>query len=889
MSNEPAPRGQLTPLKQAYLKLEEMQAKLEAMERSAREPIAIIGIGCRFPGGADSPEAFWRLLRQGVDAIGEIPSDRWPADAYYDPQPGLPGKMITRWGGFLQSIDQFDPQFFGIAPREAVSMDPQQRLLLEVSWEALENAGQAPDKLTNSQTGVYIGICKSDYLLLQLKQNDPSLYDVYFASGNAHSVMSGRLSYVLGLQGPSISIDTACSSSLVAVHLACQSLRTGECRMALAGGVNVILSPENTISFSKASMLAADGRCKTFDAAADGFVQGEGCGVVVLKRLSDALVDGNRILALIRGSAVNQDGPSSGLTAPNGPSQVAVIRQALASAGVLPSQVSYVEAHGTATSLGDPIEVQALGEALGHGRRRNSPLMIGSVKTNIGHLETAAGIASLIKVVLSLQHREIPAHLHLKKPNPYVPWEELPMVIPTEHIPWPLENDSRIAGVSSFGFSGTNAHIVLQEAPEAQPVENSQERPLHLLTLSAKSEKSLRILCDRFNNHLMEHPRQALSDVCFTANAGRAHCSHRMAAVVESSAELQGKLEVLAQGQSAQDVAYHKVPSGDQPRIAFLFTGQGSQYAGMGRKLYETQPVFRAALQECDRILGAQMNRSLLSLLYSPNNKDRATDALLDQTDNAQPAIFALEYALAQLWRSWGIVPSVVMGHSLGEYVAACVAGVFSLEDGLKLIAARSRLMQALPSGGRMVAVFADELRVNEAIGSRADAVSVAAVNGPQNVVISGDGPVVEAVLVDLASSGIAFKPLNVSHAFHSRLMEPMLDEFERLAAEVHFSDPSIRLISNVSGQVAAGNEISNAGYWRRHIRQPVLFHASLETLYRQGYRVFVELGAHPVLLGMGASCLANGDENWIASLRKGRDDWHQIVDWSWRALCSRG
>lgn len=874
MSNLSLERSELSPLKKALLKLEEMQTKLESIERSKSEPIAIIGMGCRVPGGADTPDAFWRLLRNGLDAVSEIPTTRWNAEEYYDARPGTPGKIITRWGGFLEGIDLFDPQFFGIAPREAIGMDPQQRLLLEVSWEALENAGEAPDKLTGTQAGVFIGACKSDYLLLQVKRSNPALYDVYFASGNAHSIMSGRLSYVLGLQGPSITIDTACSSSLVAVHLACQSLRSRECQMALAGGVNVILSPENTIAFSKASMLAADGRCKTFDASADGFVQGEGCGVIVLKRLSDALADGNRILALIRGTAVNQDGPSSGLTAPNGPSQVAVIRQALANAGLKPFQVSYVETHGTATSLGDPIEVQALGEALGQGRDDARPLLIGSVKTNIGHLETAAGIASLVKVVLALQHREIPPHLHLKTPNPFVRWEELPIAIPTECIPWTVDDGSRIAGVSSFGFSGTNAHIVLEEAPGREPVPNINERPLHLFAIAAKTNSGLKALCSRFNTHLMEYPSQSLADVCFTANTGRAHFSHRLATVVETSAELSEKLKSFVEGHSAAGILVNKSTSGDQPKVAFLFTGQGSQYEDMGRMLFETQPTFRAAILQCDKILSDHMDGSLLSLLYPESGFHPRGRKALDQTGYAQPALFALEYALAKLWQSWGIVPSAVMGHSLGEYVAACVAGVFNLEDGLRLVAARSRLMQTLPAGGRMDVVYSSERRIAELIGARTD-VSIAAVNGPESVVISGDDKTVKVIIRELTGIGVGSKPLNVSHAFHSQLMEPMLDEFERVAAGVQYSTPRMRLIANVTGKATAS---CDAAYWRRQTREPVRFHESMQTLYSLGCRIFVEIGPNPVLLGMGAACLTNGDETWIVSLRKGRNDWRQML-----------
>ncbi|MEK7327740.1 MAG: polyketide synthase, partial [Chloroflexota bacterium] len=474
--------AQLSPLKRALLALENMQAKLDAVERQRTEPIAIVGLGLRFPGDANDSESFWRLLRDGVDAIAEVPADRWDINAYYDPDPDAPGKMSSRWGGFVKRVAEFDAQFFGIAPREAASMDPQQRLLLEVAWEALEHAGIAPDKLSGSRTGVFVGINTNDYSQLFL-QNGAAQLDAYYASGIAHSIASGRISYVLGLQGPSVSLDTACSSSLVAIHLACQSLRAGESRLALAGGVNLMLAPETTVTLTKYHMLASDGHCKAFDASADGFVRGEGCAVVVLKRLSDAVTDGDNILALIRGTAANQDGPSSGLTAPNGPSQVAVIREALANGGVSPLDVTYIETHGTGTSLGDPIEVQALGAALGEGR--TEPLMIGSVKTNIGHLEAVAGVAGIIKVVLALQHKEIPPHLHLKTPSSHIPWADLPITIPAELTPW---TGKRLAGVSSFGFSGTNVHIVLEEAPTLAVTTSAIERPHHLFTISDKGE-----------------------------------------------------------------------------------------------------------------------------------------------------------------------------------------------------------------------------------------------------------------------------------------------------------------------------------------------------------------------------------------------------------------
>jgi len=863
----------LSPLKRAFLKIEEMQAKLAALEQARREPLAVVGMGCRLPGGAINPDAFWRVLQQGVDAVGEIPGDRWDVEAFHDPDPKAPGKMTTRWGAFLEGVDEFDPQFFGISPREALSLDPQQRLLLEVAWEALEDAGIAPDKLSGSRTGVFVAMCKSDYLNLQLEGGDPARFDVYYASGSAHSVASGRLSYVLGAQGPSITVDTACSSSLVAVHLACQSLRSGESRMALVGGVNLILSPENTITFSKSAMLSPDGRCKTFDAAADGFVQGEGCGVVVLKRLSDALAHGDRVLALIRGSAVNQDGPSSGLTAPNGPAQEAVIREALANGGVAPSEVGYVEAHGTGTSLGDPIEVRALGAVLGRDRSKDRPLFVGAVKTNIGHLEGAAGLAGLIKVVLALQHGQIPAHLHFQRPSPHIPWDELPLRVPTRLTPWP-DSNRRIAGVSSFGFSGTNAHVVLEQAPEVAPKTAEVERPRHVLALSAKSPEALRELGRRFEARLAEDPELPIADVCHTAGAGRAHLSQRLAVVADSRGQLREALRGWEAGEEVAGLFSGRMEGPDRPRIAFLYTGQGSQYVGMGRRLYETQPVFRAALDRCDGLLRGQLERPLLSVLY-PGPGEASP---LDETAYTQPALFALEHALTELWRSWGIEPAAVMGHSVGEVAAACAAGVFSLEGGLRLIAERGRLMQALTVRGAMAAIMADEERAQREIARHGDQVAVAALNGPESVVISGAEAAVGEILASLEAQGVKTRRLTVSHAFHSPLMDPMLDRFEEATGEVQCALPRVPLISNLTG-CPVREEITRARYWRRHAREPVRFLAAIRELHRLGYRLFVEIGPSPTLLGMGRGCVPEGGTTWLPSLRRGADDWSPILD----------
>jgi acyl transferase domain-containing protein len=670
----------LSPTKRALLALKQMQAKLEALESAKYEPIAIIGMGCRFPGGADCPAAFWQLLHEGIDAIDRIPSDRWNIQDYYDSDPKAPGKMYVRDGGFVPHLKEFDAQFFRISPKEALSLDPQQRLLLEVSWEALENAAIAPEKLVGSQTGVFIGICGNDYWH-HLVQRNPDTIDAYLTTGNTHSMASGRLSYIFGFNGPSISVDTACSSSLVAVHLAVTSLRNRECDLALAGGVNRLSLPEITINFAKAKMLSPDGRCKTFDAAANGFVRSEGCGAIVLKRFSDAITSDDNILAVICGSAVNQDGSTSGLTVPNGAAQQAVIRQALTNSKLEASQVNYIEAHGTGTLLGDPIELEALGAIFGGDSFLEKPLIVGSVKTNIGHLEAAAGIASLIKVVLALQHEEIPPHLHLHDPNPHVNWDKLSIEIPTKPIPWPRGERQRIAGISSFGFSGTNAHVVLAEAPlrrkkEKGKRQNKEEidRPLHLLTLSAKNEKALKDLTERYRNFFRENPSIDIADVCFTANTGRSHFDYRLAVVASSTSELEQKLADVDRGEEIPGLVRGRVKSTDRTKIVFVFGELDSKAISTTKELYETQITFRQAFDRCDEILEPFLEKSLKKTLDRPSiKKDRSL-------------IFALEYALFKLWQSWGIEPSAVMGWGAGECVAATVAGVFRLEDALKLI-----------------------------------------------------------------------------------------------------------------------------------------------------------------------------------------------------------
>ena len=864
---------ELSPVKRALLEIRDLRARLQQAEGARLEPIAIVGAGVRVPGGVTTLEQFWTLLIEGRDAITEVPASRWAVDQFYDADPGAPGKIATRFGGFLERIDEFDAKFFGITPREAISLDPQQRLLLEVAWEALEHAGQAPDALTGHATGVFVGLSSTDYMTTAMKFTAAADIDAYLATGGHPSVASGRISYVLGLQGPSFTIDTACSSSLAAVHLAAQSLRLGECAMALAGGVSLMLLPELSINFSRAQMMAPDGRCKTFDSRADGYVRSEGCGVVVLKRLSDAVAAGDRILGLIRGSAVNQDGRSSGLTVPNGPAQESVIREALARAGASAADVDYVEAHGTGTALGDPVELRALGNVFRDGRTPARPLRIGSVKTNVGHMEAAAGVTGLIKVLLSMQHGVIPPHLHLTQPTPHVDWDELALHVPTSATPWPREHGGRLAGVSAFGFSGTNAHVVIGEAPSREPAAEAAGRPLHILALSGKTEAALRQSAARFAAHL-DTESLSLADVCYTANVGRAHFSERAAIVAASTREARAALISLAAGEASPAIVTAARLDAKRPEIAFLFAGLGAQQAGMGRQLFETQPTFRRALEKCDAILRPHLEQPLLSVLYPAAGEHSP----IDETAYSQPVLFAFEYALAELWRSWGVEPTFVAGHSLGEDVAACVAGVFSLENGLEMIAARAQLMATSLDEGAMSAVFAPEHRVAELIAAEGIAVDIAAINGPHHVIVAGVPADVSRATARFEAEGIKVRRLNVNRPCHSALMEPVLDRIEHLASRMALGDPRLAVASTLTGRMAASGELSNAQYWRRHVRGPVRFCESIRALYDEGARVLVEIGPNGTVTGMGRRCLDAGDAVWVQSLTNDGNDWAQAL-----------
>lgn len=854
-------------LKEALLKVQQMKARLDETENKLHEPLAIVSMACRYP-GANTPEEFWTLLHNAVDMMREIPATRWDSNAYYDATPAQAGKTYVRHGAFLEAVDQFDPAFFNISPREAERMDPQHRLLLETSWEALERAAMVPAQLHNSRTGVFMAMSSGDYAKLLARNNDQ---DVYATTGNSYCFASGRLSYVLGLQGPNFVVDTACSASLVAVHLACQSLRAKECDLALVGAVQLMLTPEDTIAYSQMQALAADGRCKTFDAAADGFNRGEGCGVIVLKRLTDALAAADPILAVVRGSAVNHGGASGGLTVPSKTAQEKLVRTALNDAQVAPNEVLYIEAHGTGTALGDPIEAHALADVFQRADRPY-PLWIGSVKTNIGHLEAAAGMAGVIKTVLAFQHDEIPPHLHFQQPNPYIDWANTPLRVPIAPTLWPQSKAAgehpqgrlpRIAGISSFGMGGTNAHVILAEAPPSRlekGIGQEGERPYHLLTLSAKSLPALKALAQSYHAFLANPALTDadLGDICYTANIGRTHFEHRLSVVADSLVQMRSRL-------ADENAPMHQT-STPAPSIAFLFTGQGSQYVGMGRELYETQPIFRSTLDRCDAILRPLLGASILEVIYPTRNQESEASShqslvtnhptpdagllTLDSTCYTQPALFALEYALAALWQAWGIQPALLIGHSVGELVAACVAGVFSLDDGLKLVAARGRLMGSLPQDGEMVSCLADEQRMREAIAPYSHALAIAAVNGPESVVIAGKRTAVQAVVEQLTGANIKTHKLTVSHAFHSPLMEPILDEFRQVAASVTYHKPTLPLVSNLTGQLA-GQEILTPDYWVRHVRETIRFADGVMTLCEHGARIFLEIGPGATLLGL--------------------------------------
>ncbi len=823
------------------------------------EPIAIIGLGCRFP-GADSPAAYWQLLAEGRDAVTRVPAGRW-AEGDGEAPP---------WGGFVENVADFDADFFGIAPREADLMDPQQRLLLEVAFAALEDAGLPPAAIAGTAAGVFVGISTNDYGRLLARQ--PAGSEAHTGTGNAFSVAANRISYLLDLRGPSLAIDTACSSSLVAVHHAVRSLRSGECSLALVGGVNLLLAPDLSTTFARAGMLAPDGRCKSFDASADGYVRGEGCGVVVLRRVTDARQAGERILAVIRGSAVNQDGRSNGLTAPNGPAQQAVVRAALRDARVAAAEVGYVEAHGTGTTLGDPIEVNALREVLLTARDPARSCWLGSVKTNLGHLEAAAGIAGLIKVVLALRHHALPAHLHLRRLNPLIHLAGTPLAIPTALTPWPAPAGTvRVAGVSSFGFGGTNAHVVLAEAA-ADPAPDLPTRPHDVLMLSARTAPALRALAGRYAAFLPGVDAAAWPEVCHTAGAHRAAFPYRLALVAESAAA--AALRLADFGREGAAAGVWSGEGSEAPRIAFVFSGQGSLYAGAGRELYASQPVFRAAVEECRTVITSRAGWDVVAAL--------ASEEKVARTEFAQVALFTLEYALARVWQAWGIEPAAVVGHSVGEFAAAVIAGALGLEEALALLLTRARLMGGLEEGGAMLAVRAGVDDVAAVVTGHG--IEIAAINGPRQVVLTGARARVAAAAAELTRAGLPVQDLGVRQAYHSRAMDPILADFSAAAVATRRGVPQRIFVSTVTG-AAVTSELADPAYWVKQIRQPVRFAEAIHTLHGTGATLMIEIGPRGILAALGQQAWPGLAGDWLVSLQPGRGEGAQLLESAGRAF----
>ncbi len=819
----------------------------------AKEKIAIVGISCRFPGGANSIDEYWNLLMNGADGVSDIPESRWEALKYYDEDKTVPGKMYCKKGGFLNvDIDEFDARFFNISPKEAAALDPQQRMLLELTWEAFENANMDITKYNGTNTGVYLGIANNEYNLSQLYSGDLSRIGAYSLTGSCISTACGRLSYTFGFEGPCIAVDTACSSTLTALHLACTAIQAGEADMQVVAGINLMESPTTNVGFSKLQATSADGLSKAFDASANGYGRGEGGGVILLKRLSDAIKDKNEILGIVRGSGINQDGKSNGLTAPNGEAQSKLIRKTLMNANLDPFEVDYVEMHGTGTKLGDPIEVSAVAETYGKGRTKDNRLKIGSVKSNIGHLEASAGIASIIKVLLSMKYHIIPANLHFNIPNPFINWEDANVEVISKHAAWEKEDGVRTAAINGFGFGGSNAHVIIEEykADLSTGGTNIRDGIDFVLKISAKSEKSLKALVEKYQVLLRKCTEGELEDIIYTANNGRADLDYRFTVCGSNRAMIADRIGSYLKDGYAEGVVVNTdaAPMLQKDRkVVFMFTGQGSQYANMGRLLYETSDVFKQAFDACDKLFQPYLLTSVSDLIYRENTDEQ----LIEKTAYAQPLIFTVEYALYKLWESYGVKPEMVMGHSIGEYAAAVAAGIISLYDAAKLVSIRGRLMDTAPGKGMMVTIFAEEEKVQKLLKEYEDTVGIAAHNAKDNCVISGQADAVEKVEAKAVSEGIRTKRLKVSHGFHSMLMEPVLKEFGNIAKEVNYNPAQVRFISSLYGRELEEGQVLGSEYWTRHIREKIDFYGAVTSIDKKENYLLLEVGANRVLAAL--------------------------------------
>ncbi len=865
MSNENAQMDQMKSiLQKSLVTIKKLEAEVAAFKNSQSEPIAIVGMGLRMPGNVNTIEDLWQILINKKDTITEIPKDRWDADAIFSEDPLAAGKSNSKHGSFLQNdVKTFDAAFFGIPPREAKSIDPLQRMLLEVTQETLESAGISPDELRGSKTGMFLGLGNSDYTQARLRSGNLEDVDVYDATGVPFATASGRLSYLFDLQGPSFTIDSACSSAIVGLHLAAESLRKGESNMAIVGAANLILTPELYIGLSKLGSMSMDGKCKAFDENADGYVRGEGCGIVLLKRLSDAEKDGDKILAVIKGSAVQHDGLSNGFTAPNPEVQINVIKDAIKNAGIDPATVDFVEAHGVGNKFTDALEIQSIEQSYG---KRDGKVYVGSVKPNIGHLEAAIGMAMLAKVIGSFQHHKIPANIHLTTPNKDVDWNRISSIVPTDTVDWNKESPLR-AAINLSGYSGTNAHMIF-EAYDAKASEMAQEDSNAFpIIFSAKSKEALDNLVDTYlseKEHLTTIP---LKDISWTLVKGRSSYDHKLSAYVDSHEGLWEAIEAYKEKGRHKNITLNNPEIVRNRDIAMLFTGQGAQYHGMCKGLYDTNVVFKSAVDQCNELLKPHLEQPILDVLYGED-----VDSI-NQTIYTQPALFVVEYALAQVWKSYGIEPSAVVGHSVGEFVALTIGGVLSLEDAILLIANRGKLMQSLPTGeGGMAAILAEESVVSAYL-KEAEQVNIAAVNSPTALTISGNKAEVDAIVNKVKEDGLKAVSLVVSHAFHSYLMEPILKEFEAIASQVTFNAPKIPIISNVTGKELKHGEI-NPQYFSNHIRGTVRYWDNVQYLDSElGIDVFLEAGPNPTLIGLAKKGLKKPSVLLLSSAKKKMDD----------------